>query len=52
MATKPTTPFTVALSEDEKFWQVFEDGNVRTSFNSKEQAEHWCTINELEYTVV
>lgn len=47
----PTTQYVVALGEDEKFWQVFENGVARTSFDSKEQAEYWCTINELDYSV-
>lgn len=49
---KPTTPYTVSLGENDKFWQVFENGIARTSFTSQEDAEYWCTINNLEYTVV
>jgi hypothetical protein len=50
--TTPTTKYTIALGENDKFWQVFEDGNVRTSFTSQVDAEYWCTINALEYTVI
>jgi hypothetical protein len=43
--------YTIKLSEDQKFWQVFEDGIVRTTFNTQEQATEWCDLNSMEYTV-
>jgi hypothetical protein len=44
--------WTIELSEDEKFWQCFEDGNARTSFLEQIQAIEWCELNNIEYTLV
>lgn len=47
---KVTTPYTIA--EGDKYWEVFENDNIRTVFLSQADAEQWCTENNLEYTVV
>lgn len=39
--------FTIAESEDGKFWQVFEDGIARASFNQESQAIEWCELNNI-----
>lgn len=43
--------YTISLEETGRFWQVFEDGNVRTSFDSQEDAELWCNENGIKYKV-
>jgi hypothetical protein len=40
------------ISKGEKdFWQVFEDGFARVTFNSQEDAEYWAKDSKIEYTV-
>lgn len=42
---------TFTIAKGEKFWHVYENDIARTSFLSQEDAEYWCTINDIEYTV-
>lgn len=50
--TTPTTQFTIGADEEEKFWYVYEFGNKNAVFLTQAQAEYWCTLNELEFTVL
>jgi hypothetical protein len=43
---------TIQLDDNNKYWQVFEDGIVKTSFNTQAEAEYWCSENSIEYTVI
>jgi hypothetical protein len=43
--------YTISLDDNGKFWQVFGDGVVLTSFNTQEEAEYWCSINDIKYKV-
>jgi hypothetical protein len=48
---KTTTQFTIGEGED-LFWYVYEYGNKHAVFTNQAQAEYWCTINDIEFTVL
>jgi hypothetical protein len=43
--------YTISLSDNEQFWQVFGNGVVLTSFKTQEEAEYWCNENDITYKV-
>lgn len=43
--------YTISISDNEKFWQVFGDGVVLTSFKTQEEAEYWCSENDITYKI-
>jgi hypothetical protein len=49
MAT--TKQFTIGEDQEANCWYVYEYGNVHAVFTNQAQAEYWCTINELDYSV-
>jgi len=43
--------YTISLSDNGLFWHVFGNGIVLTSFKTQDEAEYWCTENDITYKV-